>query len=130
MTTSPQTVKIAIIEDDAAIRQLYEFKFESEGFTVKSADNGKNGLALVESFQPHLILLDLRMPVMNGDEMLMRMRSEDWGGGVRVIILTNISRDEAPRTLRFLSIDRYVVKAHHTPKQIVEVAKEILGIRL
>ncbi len=119
--------KILIVEDDASLADIYEFKFEHEGFDVRVAHNGEAGLVYAQEFQPHLILLDLRMPVMNGDEMLEKLRAEDWGAEMRVIVLTNISRDEAPGNLRFLAVDRYIVKAHQTPTQVVSVAREILG---
>ena len=120
-------IKIAVIEDEAAIANMYKFKLEHEGYEVKIAFNGEEGLVLVESFKPDLILLDLRMPVMAGDEMLEKLRSYDWGGEIRVVILTNISKDEAPSRLRFLDVDRYVVKAHHTPKQVVDIIEEVLA---
>jgi len=120
--------KIVVVEDEAAIQQLYVFKLENEGFQVRAASDGEEGLRVIKKFAPDLILLDLRMPVMSGDQMLEKLRSEDWGSSVRVVILTNISKDEAPRGLRFLSVDRYIVKAHHTPSQIVAVVKEILGL--
>jgi DNA-binding NarL/FixJ family response regulator len=85
------------------------------------------GLAEAEAFTPDLILLDLRMPIMSGDTMLEQLRSKDWGADMRVIILTNISKDEAPRSLGFLGVDRYVVKAHHTPSQVVEIVREVLA---
>lgn len=119
---------IAIVEDNKTIQALYKVKFEHEGFNVITADNGKDGLELAEKQTPDLILLDLRMPVMTGDEMLERLRGTDWGANMRVVVLTNISRDEAPRALRFLNVDRYIVKAHHTPSQIVDVVREVLSI--
>lgn len=119
--------RVLIVEDDASLADIYEFKFNHEGFEVRVAHNGEAGLVHAEEFQPHLILLDLRMPVMNGDEMLEKLRAEDWGGDIRVIILTNISKDEAPRNLRLLAVDRYIVKAHQTPSQVISVAREILG---
>ena len=123
------TYKIAVIEDEPAIQRMYHTKLELEGFEVQSADNGKSGLALAEDFRPHLLLLDIFMPGMNGDEMLMRLREQEWGAGMRVVILTNISRDEAPSVLRFLHVDRYIVKAHYTPAQVVEIVREVLHIR-
>jgi DNA-binding NtrC family response regulator len=66
--------KIAIIEDDQAISQMYRFKFEADGFEVETAENGKLGLELVEKMRPQIILLDLMMPEMTGDEMLAAMR--------------------------------------------------------
>ena len=120
--------KIAIVEDDASIRNLYELKLGLEGFEVRTARDGVEGLKLVEEYAPDLVLLDIRMPHMNGDEMLIKMREQDWGASVRVIVLTNISRDEAPSVLRFLRVDRYVVKAHYTPAQVVEIVRETLHI--
>jgi len=121
--------KIAIIEDDAAIRNLYKIKLELSGFDVRVAEDGAQGLTLLETYLPDLVLLDIRMPTMNGDEMLAKVREQEWGANIRVVVLTNISRDEAPSILRFLNVDRYVVKAHYTPAQVLEVIQQILNIR-
>jgi DNA-binding response OmpR family regulator len=118
--------KIAVIEDNISICEMYEFKLKKSGFDVKTAHDGTEGLKLLETFRPDLILLDLLMPVMNGDEMLKQIRDKEWGRDIRVIILTNISKDEAPHVLRLLHIDRYIVKAHHTPRQVLEIVNEIL----
>ena len=124
MSTTKTT--IAIVEDDLPIQLLYQTKLELAGYHVVTALNGKDGLEIVRKNSPSLILLDLRMPVMNGDEMLARLRETEWGASIRVIVLTNISRDEAPISLRLLHVDRYLVKAHHTPSQIAEIVQEIL----
>lgn len=121
-------MKIAIIEDDQPIAEMYKFKLETAGFDCVLANNGKKGLVVIKKHQPHLILLDLRMPVMSGDEMLEKMRETDWGSSIRVVILTNISKAEAPHNLRFLNVDRYIVKAHHTPQQVLDVINEILHL--
>ncbi|CAN5410108.1 hypothetical protein BH09PAT4_BH09PAT4_01640 [soil metagenome] len=121
-----QDTRILLVEDNLTLADLYCFKLEHEGFKIRVAHNGEMGLEIAGAFRPDIILLDLKMPVMNGDEMLERLRATDWGANMRVIILTNISRDEAPRTLRFLNVDRYIVKAHHTPSQIVDVVREVL----
>jgi DNA-binding response OmpR family regulator len=122
-----QNIKIAIIENEAAIASMYELKLNLQGFEVKVAYNGEEGLKLCKAFVPDLILLDFRMPIMSGQEMLEKLRSYEWAKNIRVIILTNISKDEAPQNLRFLNVDRYIVKAHHTPKQVVEIIEEVLG---
>lgn len=120
--------KIAIIEDDAVINQMYRMKFEADGFDVQVADNGKNGVELVQSFQPDLVLLDLQMPEMTGDEALEHIRAAEWGKDVPVIILTNLGPEEAPKVLDDLNIESYIVKAELTPSQVVDRAKETLGI--
>ena len=121
-------IRIAVIEDDLPIAHMYEHKLKGAGFDVKLAHNGVDGLELLEDYTPDLVLLDIRMPQMYGDEMLEKVRQTDWGSKIRVIVLTNISKDEAPTSLRVLGVDRYVVKAHHTPAQILEIVKDILNI--
>ena len=76
---------------------------------------------------PDLILLDLRMPVLSGEEMLEALRENDWAKNIKVIVLTNISKDEAPAKLRLLDVDQYIVKAHHTPAQIVDIVQKVLN---
>jgi len=120
--------KIAIVEDDLAIAQMYRMKFEAEGYKVDIAENGKLGLALCEQMKPDLVLLDLMMPEMNGDEMLEKMRATDLGKNIRVIILTNVGEQEAPDKLKALHVRAYIVKAEMTPKQVADLAKKELAV--
>jgi len=118
--------KIAIIEDDPVISQMYRMKFEADGFETQLALDGKQGVALVESFSPDLVLLDLQMPVMNGDEALAIIRKSTWGKTVPVIILTNVGIEESPKSLKSLGVHSYIVKANLTPRQVVQQVKEAL----
>lgn len=120
--------KIAIIEDDSVINQMYRMKFEADGFDVQVADNGKSGIELVEKFQPDIILLDIQMPEMNGDEALGHIRSQEWGKTIPVIILTNLGAEESPKSLKSLNIHSYIVKADLTPSQVVTRVKEALHL--
>lgn len=120
------TAKVAIIEDDIAISQMYRLKFESEGYQVQTADNGKLGLELAEEFKPDIILLDLMMPEMTGDQMLAELRKKTWGKDVVVIILTNMGEEEAPKSLKELNVHSFIVKAEMTPRQVAERVKQAL----
>ena len=120
--------KIAIIEDDPVISQMYRMKFESDGFEVQLADNGERGVALIEEFKPDLILLDMKMPHMDGAEALQEIRSHEWGKDIPTIILTNLGEEEAPKSLKELNIHSYIVKADLTPRQVVSRVKEALGL--
>ena len=111
--------KIAIIEDDPVIRQMYLMKFGAAGFEVSVAENGQLGVELVEKFKPDVLLLDISMPVMSGDEALAEIRKHDWGRDIPVLVLTNLGEEEAPKTLRALGIHSYIVKAELTPSQVV-----------
>lgn len=119
--------KIAIIEDDQVISQMYRIKFESEDFDIETADNGKLGLDLIKSMQPDIVLLDLMMPEMNGDEMLLELRGEDWGKDLKVIILTNVGEQEIPKEVRELGVSAVILKADMTPSQVVALVKKVLA---
>ena len=119
--------KIAIIEDDATINQMYRMKFEADGFDVRIANNGKIGVELVASFEPDVILLDLQMPEMNGAEALKHIRAQDSSKTTPVIVLTNLGEEEAPAEIRSLGIHSYIVKANLTPRQVVAHVQEAIG---
>lgn len=119
--------KIAIIEDDQAISQMYRLKFDAEGYEVETAANGRIGLELIESMKPDMILLDLMMPEMDGSEMLRKLRATEWGKDIRVIILTNMGEEEAPAGIKDLDVCRFIVKAEMTPRQVAEMVKQELA---
>lgn len=119
--------KVAIVEDDIAISQMYRLKFETEGYQVQTADNGSLGLELAEVFKPDIILLDLMMPEMTGDEMLAELRKKPWGKDITVIILTNMGEEEAPKSLKELGVHSFIVKAEMTPRQVAERVKQALS---
>lgn len=120
-------IKIAIVEDDQVISQMYRIKFEADGFDVETAENGKLGLDLVQEMKPNIVLLDLMMPEMNGDEMLALMRNSDWGKDIPVIILTNMGEAEVPKEVMDMGVKKVILKADMTPKQVVDLVKEQLA---
>ena len=122
-----KVVKVAIVEDDQAISQMYRIKFEAEGFEVETAANGKLGLELTDKMRPDIILLDLMMPEMTGDVMLEKLRKTDWGKDIRVIVLTNMGEQEAPPSIRQLGVKRFILKAEMTPRQVAEMVKKELA---
>ena len=120
-------VKIAIIEDDPTISQMYRMKFEADGFDVRLAGNGAVGIALVKQFRPDAILLDLQMPEVNGVEALRQIRSQPASAQTPVIVLTNLGQEEAPADLQSLAIHSYIVKANMTPRQVVDQVKSAIA---
>jgi DNA-binding response OmpR family regulator len=119
--------KIAIIEDDQTIAQMYRLKFEAEGYTVQTAENGKLGLELSESMKPDIILMDLMMPEMTGDQMLEKLRATDWGKDIKVIVLTNMGEQEIPTKVKELGVSGIILKADMTPRQVAELVKKQLS---
>lgn len=121
------STRIAIIEDDQAISQMYRIKFEAEGYDVETAENGKLGLELIQAMRPDIVLLDLMMPIMDGEEALTKLRATDWGKDVKVIVLTNRGEQEIPPKIKELGITALILKANMTPRQVAELVKSKLG---
>ena len=119
--------KVAIIEDDQAISQMYRIKFEAEGYNVETAENGKLGLELSEKMRPDIILLDLMMPEMTGDQMLAKLRKTTWGKNIKVVILTNMGEQEIPQAVKDLGVSAVILKADMTPRQVAELVQKQLG---
>jgi DNA-binding response OmpR family regulator len=124
---STKKVKVAIIEDDMAIVQMYRTKFENEGYEVATAPDGAAGLELIDSFEPDIVLLDLMMPNMNGLDMLSKLRQQPSGREAKVIVLTNMGDTETATKVYKMAADDYIVKAEMTPKEVAERVKALLA---
>lgn len=117
--------KIAIIEDDAALVELYRFKFELEGWKVQAAGDGNQGLALIAEFHPDLVMLDLLMPNMDGIDMIERLRKQRGGQAVKVIVLTNIFDSLTYARVNKSNPVDYIIKADATPQEIFDRVKSL-----
>lgn len=110
--------KILIIEDDPYVRRFYERLFRVEEHEVKMAKDGEEGLFLVNSFKPDLILLDIIMPVMNGLDVLKELKSKPETKDISVVMLTNIDDHETMQMAVKLGAQSFVVKAKVPPEQL------------
>jgi two-component system response regulator MprA len=117
---SSPALKVAIIEDDPTIRQMYQTKLVEEGFEVKTASDGGAGLDLIKVYRPNIILLDIMMPGLNGIDFLQNMRRISLNDDIKVIVLTNLDDPNIAKSLHDMGISEYVVKAETTPGGIVE----------
>lgn len=120
--------KIAIIEDDISLADMYKIKLESAGYECLVAYDGQSGLDMITKTTPDLILLDLMLPQLTGSEVLAAYRKTENGKKTKVIVLTNVSEYEAPDSLYQLGIVRYMVKANYTPSQVIVVVQEALAL--
>jgi len=78
--------KILIVEDDSDFQDIYQLYLQGESYQVLTALNGKEALAVLEKETPDLILLDLIMPVMDGEEFYVRLRAQEKGLRIPVIV--------------------------------------------
>lgn len=120
--------KIVLAEDDQMLAEIYQTRLELDAqHTCKVAHDGMSALTLIHKEMPDLVLLDLMMPQLSGDQVLERMRETDWGKETKVIILTNMGEQEAPPIIKELDVKRFIVKADMTPRQVAEMVKAELA---
>ena len=119
------TKRVLIADDDPNIVASLEFLMEQAGFEVKVAADGAAVLALVASFRPELVLLDVMMPVKNGYEVCQLLKNDPGTRDVKVILLSAKGRDvEVAKGLE-LGADAYVTKPFST-RELVAKVKELL----
>ncbi len=93
--TTADNKNVLVVDDNDDFRSLLVKVLQDEGYKVQSANNGKVGLSKLDSVKPSLILLDLSMPVMDGFEMLRKLKQSEQWHSIPVIILTGIDLSEA-----------------------------------
>lgn len=103
---------VVLVEDDKFLSEIYMTRLEMAEIDCVAASDGLTGLGLIHETKPRLVLLDLMLPEMSGDEVLRALRESDWGKDIKVLILTNVSESEAPAGLREFGIEGYIVKAN------------------
>lgn len=119
--------KIVIVEDNQALSEIYKTRLEIVGYKVKVAYDGEQALAMIEKEKPHLVLLDMMVPRIAGDEILRRMRASDWGKDIKVYVISNLNETDAPAGLRDMGIEGYSVKANMSNDDIDNIVGNILG---
>ena len=118
--------KIVIVEDNFALADIYKTRLELIGYSCLVAHDGLAALELIEREVPDLVLLDLMVPRIAGDEILRRMRATEWGKNIRVYIISNLNENDAPDGLRELGIEGYAVKVGLTDDDIDTLVDNIL----
>lgn len=123
---SAQPKTIVIVEDNLSLSDIYKTRLELLGYKCFVATDGIAALYFIQKETPHLVLLDLMVPNVAGDEILKRMRSSDWGKSIPVLIISNLNESDAPVGLRELGIVDYLVKANLSDDQIDQIVNDIL----
>jgi two-component system phosphate regulon response regulator PhoB len=103
--------RVLLVEDDRFLRRACEISLRQRGFAVTTAANGEEALRNVRAEPPDLILLDLLMPKMTGIEVLKTLRAEEATREIRVLILSNSSREQDVEEIKTLGVSGYFVKA-------------------
>jgi len=126
MEPADKSKKIVIVEDNLSLAEIYKTRLELIGYTCFCAYNGITGLYFIQKEIPDLVLLDIMVPDIPGDQILATMRKSDWGKDIPVFVISNLNEAEAPAGLRDLGISGYAVKANLQNDMIDGLVNDIL----
>ncbi|MBI2797842.1 response regulator [Candidatus Saccharibacteria bacterium] len=119
--------KILIVEDDISLRDVYSARLQAEGYTIVTASNGEEALAVAVKERPDLVLLDIMMPRISGFDVLDIIRTTPEIAHTRVIMMTALSSPEDRERGEKLGVDQYLVKSQVTLEDVVAAIKRILS---
>lgn len=122
-------MKVMVVEDDAALREIYSIRIAAEGYEVVSASDGEEALATAVREKPDLILSDVMMPKISGFDMLDILRNTPETAKIKVIMMTALSSDDQRERGERLGADRYLVKSQVGIEDVVNAIHEVLGDR-
>lgn len=118
---------VLIVEDSQLLRDVLRDALVAGGFVTMEAENGKIGLEVALEKHPDLIFLDLMMPVMDGMELYQKLRTDDWGASVPVIMLTATKTEKITSWLNAEHLD-FFMKDNCMMDEVVLRAKQRLGL--
>lgn len=86
--------RILVIDDDVSFRRLVEKEFRASGYTIKSVSDGESALEILDTYRPHIIILDLLLPKMDGFEVARRIKGRPGFHSVHILMVTAVYLDE------------------------------------
>lgn len=125
MTDKPHKAQILIVEDETLLNEAYETVLKHEGYDVLKAFNGEEALEVLKKHTPDLILLDLRMPKMDGLTFLAELQKKDHPD-YKIIVFSNYDVQKDIDSSFDLGATHYVLKAYASPKELVRIVRNSL----
>ena len=118
--------KIVIVEDEISLADIYKVRLELLGYNCFVATEGIEALTIIERERPSLVLLDIMIPKLSGDQLLKVMRTTEWGKYIKVLVISNLNEADAPAGIREQGIEGYAVKANLSNDQLDQLVDNIL----
>ena len=128
MAEDTKKSKILLIEDDAFMSDLLTTALVHADFAIANAKTGGEGVSKFQEWHPDLILLDLILPDQNGFEALRQIRRMPGGPEIKVMVLSNLSRETQGEEATRLGVLDYMVKSNFSLDEIIAKIRTVLGI--
>lgn len=119
-------IKVLIIEDELMLQDAYKHILTHKGYEVAVASNGIEGIEQLHSFKPHLILLDVLMPRLDGIGFLQQSDVRQQHPHIKIIACTNLSDQLTADQMLAYGADRQVLKSDLSPNQLATLVEELL----
>ncbi|EKE15751.1 MAG: Sensor protein [uncultured bacterium] len=119
--------KILLIEDEEIFLDMFGKKLEDDGYEVVRAKNGAWGVKEVMNGNYDLIVTDMVMPAMGGEEIITKLKQEDKTKNIPIIVLSASIDDESAQEVRKLGVSEFFLKTHIVPSDLSRKANELLG---
>ncbi|MGA3266746.1 MAG: response regulator [Verrucomicrobiota bacterium] len=119
--------KILIIEDDLIVANVYRNKLAVEGYQAEIALDGENGLKVMRTFRPDLLILDLILPKMSGVDVIREIRNEDEFAKLPIIVFSNTYLTNMIQEAWKAGANKCLSKASCSPKEVIEVVRHTIG---
>lgn len=124
--TDGKKIKVLIVEDEAALLDIYSTKLQMKGLDVTTASNGLEGMNLAIQDKPSIILLDIMMPIKDGFETLQDLKMNPVTKDIPVVLLSNLGQGHEVRRGMKLGAHRFLTKAKLTPDEVYKVVCDVL----
>ena len=113
---------VLLIDDDREILRGLSIRLRAAGYAISVAHGGETGLAAAGEIRPDVILLDLRMPVMDGFAVLSRLREQDRTKAIPVVVLSANTAEKARRRALDLGV-QYFLEKPYDPKTLIQALR-------
>lgn len=123
----PHSARVLLVEDDVPVAQMYQLKLELDGYVVDVAGDGVSALEKARRTGPDVIVLDIRLPKLDGLGVLEALRADPTTQNVRVLMLSNWNEQELiERSLKLGAAD-HLIKSQTTPARLARRLQELLA---
>jgi len=118
-----ESQKILVVDDEKHIVQLMEYNLKKQGYSVDTAFNGLDALHKINNNKPDLILLDIKMPVMNGYEVCLQLKKKEETRDIPIIVVSVLADSDQ---VEALGVESQIIKPFD-PGRLIDAVKHILG---
>ena len=118
--------KILLVEDDPLIIEIYTTKLKERGFEVEVANEGEEAIKKLKEKHFDLLVLDIVLPQLSGFEILKKIRKNKDLKSLKIMVLSNLGQKSDVEEAEKLGADKYLIKAHYTPTEVVEEIEKLL----